>query len=397
MMSVVSRLTVALIVILAVLSSAAVGLSQSSPAKSSDFNIEILNLDDPSDIFSIPEPPHHFSYFAHVNLKSIPDWKPSAEVLSETSALRVQFWLQDGTPQIEVMAYLGKLPPNSRPSEWDQNATAIVKSVALPADQLVTITETKKYGIAPFQVKVSRVEPWIVDRPEVINKTQAIDVITISESRPHYILTIRNVSHKGIDAIHWYYGSEYPSRRSGSRISGSRVIAPGAIFELRQDFVFRDQNQKADSAEWRMAFVISAIVFDDGNFEGSPDHASEMAANISGDRVQLKRIKALVTAVAPSELRNPEGLQKLRTDIAALSEAADAETVNELKLRFATATEDMRNRRIKEAVVNGMRATKNHFVRQLEKLEFQRLNSSDAEFENSLKDLLKAFQRLGRS
>lgn len=395
-MSVVSRSSIRLIVgSFVVLSCAARGFSQQTPAKSSDFNVEILNLDRPSFILSLPEPPRRTSYFAHIRLKRV-EWKPSAEVPAEASALRVQFWLEAGKPNVEITAFLGKLPPNSRPSEWEQIPTALVASRALLPDELVTIAEAEKFGIAPFQVRVFKAQPWSVGPPEIINQTQAIVVLGVSESRPNYILTIRNVSHKGIDAIRWY-GSRnrevLGGRRGGAAISGAPVIAPGCTFELRQRFGFNEEKQRTDSGEWELerSIEIAAIVFDDGTFEGRANDAAEMAANLAGERRQLKRIKSLVPT-ATSALREPETLKKFRSDIAALSEEADPELINELTIRFATASEDMRNRRIKQEVINGLRSTKNHFLREIEKLEFRRENSTEADFDRWLKDLLDMFQ-----
>ena len=36
--------------------------------------------------------------------------------------------------------------------------------------------------------------------------------------------------------------------------------------------------------------VIAAILFSDGTFEGEPDEAAEMAAEASGERIQLTRV-----------------------------------------------------------------------------------------------------------
>jgi hypothetical protein len=396
MMSVVSRLSIKTIVIsFVILSCAAIGFSQPRPAKSSDFNVEILNLDRPSFILSLPEPPHRTSYFAHVKLKRIPEWQRSAEVPAEASALRVQFWLEAGKPNVEITAFLGKLPPNSRPSEWEQIPKALVAARALLPDELVTIAEAEKFGIEPFQVRAFKAHPWSVGPPEIINQTQAITVLDVSESRPHYILRIRNVSHKGIDAIRWSGNDNRGAlgQRGGSAISGAPVIAPGCTFELRQRFGFNEEKQRTESgeSETERSIEISAIVFDDGSFEGSADDAAEMAANLAGERQQLKRIKS-VLPTPTSALREPDILKKFRSNIAALSEEADPELVNELTIRFATATEDMRNRRIKEEVIKGLRSTKNHFLREIEKLEFRRENSTEADFDRWLKDLLDMFQ-----
>ena len=391
MMSLVSRLSSKTIVIsLVVLSSAALGFSQQTPTKSSDFNVEILNLDNRSHTFSIPEPPHQFSYFAHVNLKRVPDWKPSAEVPEQAGALQIKFWLADGSAEIEITAYLGKMEPNSRPYEWERMTKAKVLMRALGLDETVTITETERFGIAPFDIKVSRARPWSVGQPQIINKTQALTVSGIIEARPTYILNIRNVSHKAINAIRWY-GQIRGQQTSGSGISGESVIAPGSAFELRQHFEFQEEKRRTDSdrLEFERTIVIAAIVFDDGTFEGEANAAAEMAANVAGEQIQLTQINRLARSLAQSSLRNPELLlKKLKADIAALSESPNQAVVDEVVRRFAAADEDMRNRRVKEEIGNGLRSTKSHFLREIEKLEFRLEQSSDVDFDLWIKDLL---------
>ena len=136
---------------------ASTAAAQKLQLRASEFNVEILNLDDRPQIFAIYEPPARGAYIAHANLKRISDWKPSAEVPAEVSGLRLQFWLEGNTPQLEVSAYLNKIAPRSNP-EWEKMATTRVVSRALPQDETVTISETEKFGIQPFQVKTFRAQ-----------------------------------------------------------------------------------------------------------------------------------------------------------------------------------------------------------------------------------------------
>ena len=87
------------------------GRSFSAPTchSRSDFNIEITNLDGRKHFFSIPESPGRAGYIAHNNLNRIPEWKTSEETPEETGALRLQFWIEAGMPQIEVLAHFGKV------------------------------------------------------------------------------------------------------------------------------------------------------------------------------------------------------------------------------------------------------------------------------------------------
>jgi hypothetical protein len=59
------------ILILGLTSFVATAAAQRPPLKASDFNVEILNLDDRPPVLVLYEPPARSAYIAHVNLKRI--------------------------------------------------------------------------------------------------------------------------------------------------------------------------------------------------------------------------------------------------------------------------------------------------------------------------------------
>ncbi len=203
----------------------------------------------------------------------------------------------------------------------------------LPIDETTTITEAEAFGIVPFQVKVFRAQPWSVGPPQVTNKTQALTVLSLTENRPVYTLVVRNLSHKAIDAVHWY-GLENGKKAGGSGMSGAALIPAGRPFEVRQRFGFAEEKLQSEAPEMPSTtreIVIAAILFSDGTFEGEPDEAAEMAAEISGERIQLTRIHR----IARKDFGNtrpgiPARLNTLKNDIKALSEEVDAKLTDEL-------------------------------------------------------------------
>ena len=365
--------------------------AQKPPLKASDFNVEILHLDDHRHVFAIYEAPARNGYIAHVNLKRISDWKPSAEVPAEASALRLQFWLEGNTTHLEVSAYLDKISTRANP-EWEKMAPVKVVSLALAQDATVTINETQRFGIQPFQVRAFRAQPWSVGPPLVTNKTQALSVESISEARPSYTVKVRNVSHKAINAIH-SYGIENDRKQGGSGSSAKSLIPAGRVFIIQQRFDLPEERLKAKAPANKREIVIAAVVFDDGSFEGEPDVAAEMAADISGSRIQATRVIPLLRKLSARPGGEKDQLTVLQKDIAALSEDVDSLVTNELIERFATASEDMRNRRIKEEVGNGMRHLKNHVLREIEKFNLRREASGEVDFNRWLNDLIDDLER----
>jgi hypothetical protein len=379
------------------------GASQQGPPRppASEFNIELINLDSPSYVASVPGPGARSGYTVNADLRRIATWKPSEEAPAEVSVLRVQFWLEEGAVRVEVMAYLGRNPPSSRSSDWDKLKTVKVASRLVHENETISIDEIERFGIEPFQVKVLRAEPWSIGPPEITNKTQALVVASTAEERPVYILTVRNVSQKQITAIRWY-GLENGRRAGGSGLSGARVIAAGDVFEIRQRFGIAEE-AKAEGAQRQQSLkreiVIAAILFDDGAFEGEADAAAEMAAHLAGEGIQLLHAIQLLKNISPAPGEDQSMLlSKLKRDIAALGEEVDPQAINELALRFASASEDTRKRRIKEEVKNALRFVKNNLLREIERFEYKREHSPEtADLEAWLREIIKNFERMSGS
>lgn len=384
------------LIILLICFGTAASQSQASRATASDFNIEVLNLDSRKHVFSIPEPPRRSGYLAHVDLKRIPEWKAS-ENAAETIGLRLQFWIEAGLPRIEVQAFLGNLKNPPRPYEWEKQPTTKVVTRELPIDETITITEAEAFGIVPFQVKAFRAQPWSVGPPQVTNKTQALTVLSLSESRPVYTLLVRNLSHKAINAVHWY-GLENGKKENGSGMSGVPLIPAGKPFEIRQRFGFAEEKIQSEPVEMPSStreIVIAAILFSDGTFEGEPDEAAEMAAETSGERIQLIRIHRILKKISATAGQESVRLNTLKNEIKALSEEVDAKLTDELRAQFAGASEDMRNRRIRDEIANGLRFVKTDVLRDIERFERQQENApAQVNFESWLKEMIETLVKM---
>lgn len=361
----------------------------------SDFNVELINFWQTSFMASVPAAGRS-GLWAHGNLRRIPAWKPSEEVPAEVSALKIEFWTEEGAIRIEVKAYLGQSGPHSRPEDWEKLPTVKVASRLVREDETISIVETERFGIEPFLVKVSRSAPWSIGVPEIVNKTQALTVTHLSEARPAYTLTVRNVSHKHISAINWY-GLTNLRRGSGTGLSGAPLIRAGSVFDIHQRFGFDESRPEESPMERppKRAIVIAAVVFEDGTFEGEVDQSAEMAASLAGHNLQFLRAIQLLRAVAllPDD-DLPAILSKLKRKLASLGETAAPEVVTELVSRFAPASEDTRNRRIKEEVNNSLKSAKNHLVQTLEKFEYQWSKSpTRAALELWLKETIAELER----
>lgn len=357
--------------------------SQQRPPRppSSDFNIELINLEAPSFMASVPGAGARSGYIAQANLRRISAWKPSEEVADEVAALRVGYWLEEGAVRVEVTAYLGQTVPFARLSELQKLRTTKVASHLVREDETVSVSETERFGIEPFMVKVVRAGLWN-GFAEIVNKTQALWVTTMAEERPVFMMAVRNVSHKHIDAIRWY-GLENGRKRGGSAMSGGRLIRAGGVFEIRQHFGL-EKTATANAVpqqEPAREIVIAAILFEDGTFEGEVDEAAEMAAGLTGLRIQTSKAVQLFKSISPaSSGKEAAALSRLKREVASLGEEIDTQTVNELTARFANASEDTRKRRIREELKISFRSVKHDLRSEIEKFEYQ-LNHSIGQVE----------------
>jgi len=362
----------------------------------SEFNIELINLNVPKYVASVPGSGARSGYIANVDLRRIPGWKLAEEVPAEVSVVETNFWLEDGGVRLEVTAYLGQSPPYSRPADWDKLKKIKVATRLVHDGETITINETERFGIEAFQVRVVRAHPWSIGPPEVINKTQALTVLRTDEERPFYTVTVRNVSQKKVTGIQWY-GLENERKTGGSGLRGARLIPAGGVFQLHQHFDLPEEKQVAGSqAELsKREIVIAAILLDDGSFEGEPDAAAAMAAQWIGESMQASRLAQLLQSVSlAADEDQSTRLAKLKRDVTSLGEEVDPVIAERLAALFPGASEETRQRRIKAEMKIGLHSAKSNLLREIERFEYRRERSPvTADLQTWLKETAKKYEK----
>jgi hypothetical protein len=351
-----------------------------SPPQASDFNLEITNLMSTRYVASVPTDGHQAGVYGTWNLRHIADWKPSAEVPSAAGVIKVTFWLEQDSVRVEVLAYLGEIAPNSRPPDWQKLPQMKIASRLVRLDETISIDETQRVGIQLFQVKLVRAAPWSIGPPEVINKTQALNVESTTEERPAYTVTVRNVSTKNISAIMWY-GIENDRKGGGGGVQGGLLVRAGKEFQIQQHFS-NSQEKRADESNSELPrkrqIVIAAVLFEDGSFEGEPDTAATMAAGWSAEAQQLSRIIPLLqSAAASGDPDQTASLAKLKNDIGALSEEVDTAQVAKLLTRFPNLSSEQQ-RIVNVGFKGGLRVAKHNMLNEIERLEYERAHAAVA-------------------
>jgi len=350
------------------------------PHPVSDFNVQILNLLPNKFVAPIPADGQHGGVYDYIRLRLIPDWKPSAAVPAAATVLKVEFWLEQTSVRVEVQAYFGEMPPSPRPPEMEKLQKLKIASRLVRVDETVIIDEVRQVGIEPFQLKVARAEPWSVGPPEIINKTQALNVEGIAEERPFYAVTVRNVSTKNIIAINWR-GIENDRGKGGGGQRIARPILPAKLFQIHQYFPVVEEN----SSEYRPAepprrrqIVITAILFEDGSFEGETDDAAGLAAQSAGEGLQVSRLLPLLESELGSEPAQTATPAKIKAEVEALADTADPAVVAALLARFPGISEEMRQRNLAIQFNMGMKGTKLSLLNEIKQFEYQQTHSAAA-------------------
>jgi hypothetical protein len=355
---------------------------------SSDFNIEIINLEGPSHLEAVPGAGTP-SGFITAQLHRLSEWKPAPGSPGEVSVLKVDFKLEGDTVKVDVTAYFGKPVPQWRPPDLEKMQKAVVASRLIRENETVNLEEMAQYGLEPVGFKVLRSKPWSIGTPEITNKTQSLILGAITEERPAYHLTARNLSQKCVTSIRWY-GLENGNRSGGSGLSGKCIIRAGGTFDFMQRFAMGETDQPG-----RREIVIEAILFEDGTFEGDIDTAAGMAALMAGEKIQSANVNKLlqgVSSASPADVG--ETLSRLKRDVNALGDEVSQTTLEELSQRFANASPDVRQRRIGQEIQNGQRFVKHTLLGRIEQFEYKRAHSPEAaDFNIWLKEMAKIFDR----
>jgi hypothetical protein len=369
-----------------------------TPPPVTDLNVEILNLNVPKYVGSVPDHAVHGGYYANSHLRRIAGWTPAADLASPISVLKVEFWLEQGAVRIEVQAFVGEIAPGSRPPDWEKLQRIKIASRLTHEGETININETEAFGIEPFQVRITHADPWSIGPPEVLNKTQALHVEATTENRPAYFVTVRNVSSKDVTAIQWY-GLANDRRLGGAGQRGTRLIAAGKLFRLYQRFAPADETTNAPAKPGppaRRQIVIAAVLFDDGSFEGEPDTAAGMAAQWTGESLQLSRLVQLLrTVAAAADGDQGTRLTKLKADITALGTDVDPFVATKLLIHFPAVSEDMQQHRIIVELKAGLMFAKDNLLHEIQRFEYQQAHTQDAKDLNTwLTEMITKYEKV---
>jgi len=253
----------------------------------------------------------------------LPSWSPPADFLP-VRAVNVLSRMEGDAVRVKVSVFLGK---KSHEKE-EQVATFLAHE-----NEKVMVTELKRWGVVPYEVTPVRVSSSALGSPpEVVNKTQSIEVIHIEpvQSAPaSFRLVLRNLSSKYVSAIKMTVmrnnQRELSAMPAGEE--GKPLIEPGDTWKAPDYGLTKIEPTSGGyvlSSAKGQTVVVATVVFQDGSYEGEAQPAVSFRGYVAGRKQQLARVIALFKSASETIDNGTTRLSKLRAQVASLEIEADA-------------------------------------------------------------------------
>src|ERR1043165_3720586 len=212
-----------------------------------------------------------------------------------------------------------------------------VASYLVGVEKQVLVRELEDFGIEPYRIGVVKRDAPAAASPSVVNNTQSIEVasVEVDFTKAQAIkYTLRNNSNKDVLAVSLYSTREGRRWMTGLRfdMQGRALIKPGGVYAGSMP-VGSSAVPGADGYVPSVpdTFVIAAVAFADGSYEGDAEAAVAVRSIRAGDKIQRTRVVALLReALAAPDLNTPAALARLKERAAALGSVADAAALAEV-------------------------------------------------------------------
>jgi hypothetical protein len=215
-----------------------------------------------------------------------------------------------------------------------------VETVYVTREQPVRAERLREFGVEPVTFSLVPLKPTMLTPPQVVNKTAGLDVAhieSVMDVRRGYRVSIRNLTTK--PAVMFFLKAYTDSRFAWSnrqdQQDGSAVIAPGDTFVLAAPGT---SGNIASDAGWAPSSIdtieLTAVLWDDGSFEGDAQEVESALLSYIGRRAQLDRVVGIMQPVAGEVLPAEDVRKRLRADFGALPIRVDAATRAEALARL---------------------------------------------------------------
>ena len=223
----------------------------------------------------------------------------------------------------------------------------IVGKYQMRENDSISVQELELFGVEPFRIGFKRITPPVPNQPVVKSLAKSLEIVGIepqTSTLPRYKLTIHNLSDKNIAALSIKVMSggvvEVSSMPHGQE--GLPLIKAGAFFESNQPLKTRAVRTPGGFAADTPVFqetIITAVVFEDGSYEGNPAEAAEFRAFTLGRKLALTRLLELFAGLeeaVPSEQESAAQVGLFRDRVRTVSGEIDGAALAQLVGEFPT-------------------------------------------------------------
>ena len=219
-----------------------------------------------------------------------------------------------------------------------------IATYRLRQNESVSVNEVAQYGFKPLVLKIVRIKvapPFVIpplnELPKVENHLQSVEIFGLErgDSADQYLLTLRNTSSRNVTDVeismptggilHEWSSPDKPLIPAGAKYQ-TNISAQSQGRKTKDGFEPDPIQPKG---------VISAALFDDGNYEGDFVSAATMEARRRGRQLIRKRIIALLEKVLSSDgAASTITLQGVEDAIYSLDAKADAATIEQITRHY---------------------------------------------------------------
>jgi hypothetical protein len=310
-----------------------------------DFALEIPDIHKQPTYHEIHSTSPSTMTFYH--FERIKDWQPTKTPFTKPTAIQLKCYREGNVVKIEAAVLLGPFDQQDTPHSFAGVPKESLGSYSVRLNESVSLEKMTQWGLVPMTIKVVTAKSSKPNPARIENKTTAIEMVGVDEARDLYLLKLRNRSAKPIIALKVYVPSGRDRTSQLMRATAERpLIAPGQIYSVRVAIGRGGWNTPEGYVPDQPTpprIVIAGVIFADSTFEGETEMAIYVAASKRGEKIQKRRLLDLLQAA--QEAQEPDrhkAIERLREQVAALSEEPDERVVIEMVKAFAPVTESQR-------------------------------------------------------
>jgi len=262
-------------------------------------------------------------------------------------------------------------------------------------NEKISADELQQFGIEPFGIKLVRVAPNVTPVPPVILKgvTSIVveNAVAVDETLPAYKITLFNQSTRNIVALaaDVVTGDKVELGGRPREPEGQPLALAGKSYDLLMPAPIRAREAPGGFEPATLSgtqVVISAVVFDDGTYEGDAESAFAVTAFRAGEKMEIPRLLPALDSALNSQLTDVDAsLLRLRMELASVSSDADPNLVQSLAAKFP----QLGTERFKHALEVSATMTKANLIKDIRALEVEAYRTHSLS-PNALHDFLTA-------